>query len=77
MRKARRSMAAMTVVSALALTGAGAAWACDGTNGPSGSTPGTYPGESTTTTSTGTSTAAGTTSTTRHARRAHARLHRT
>jgi len=69
----------MAIASALALTGAGAAWACDGTQ--SGSSAGTYPGESSsagtypgeTTTSSASTTS--TTNTTRHARRhrAHAR----
>jgi hypothetical protein len=89
MTKARRPMAAMAIASVLALSGAGAAWACDGSGGgPSGSSAGTYPGESSSAgtypgeTSTTSSDSAGTTATaasttTRHARRvrAHRRHH--
>jgi len=72
-------MAAMAIASALALTGAGAAWACDGTGTSAGTYPGesssagTYPGETTTASSSTTTT----TNTTRHARRlrAHTRHH--
>lgn len=78
MTRARRPMAAMAIASVLALSSAGAAWACDGSGGSgagtypgesSGSSAGTYPGETAGTTAT----AAG--ATTRHARkqRAHRR----
>jgi hypothetical protein len=89
MTKARRPMAAMAIASVLALSGAGAAWACDGSGGgQSGSSAGTYPGESSSAgtypgeTGTTSSDSAGTTATaasatTRHARRvrAHRRHH--
>jgi len=80
MHRSMRSLAVLSATTALALTGAGAAYACDGSPNTSGTYPGemsgTYPGEttttSTTTSSSTTATSAGTRQAARHARR-HAR----
>jgi Glycosyl hydrolase catalytic core len=72
--KARRPLATMAIASALALTGAGAAWACDGSGSSAGTYPGesssagTYPGETTTSSTSSTTT---TSNTVRHTRRHH------